>query len=195
MPRYSRPAPTVPAQTMATRRWNPGRSTLPDPDRPRSSSITVTDWKPARSAALARSYCRRWLSRLPMNLAHGRLANVDDPSTGEVVRRDPDVHPRLPSWSRLGSSPPPVEDLASACSNPSASVPGSRIGKRHWKRQHKLCAMASTWGPAHRPSPISLEGGQDALGTRVALNVARTSASRFRPSMLISGGPSSIPLQ
>src|SRR4029079_7281504 len=62
-------APTLPEHTIATSRSNPGRCIMPDPERPRSSSITVTDAKPVASAAFARSYCRRWLSRLPMTCA------------------------------------------------------------------------------------------------------------------------------
>src|SRR5215831_14957832 len=59
-----RTAPTWPAQTSATSRWNPGRSTRPDPDLPRSSSIVTTSVKPNSLAYSARLYCRRWLSRL-----------------------------------------------------------------------------------------------------------------------------------
>jgi hypothetical protein len=59
---------TSPEHTIATSRSKPGRCIVPDPERPRSSSITVTDAKPA-SAAFARSYCRRWLSRLPVTCA------------------------------------------------------------------------------------------------------------------------------
>jgi hypothetical protein len=62
-------APTSPEHTIATSRSKPGRWIAPDPERPRSSSITVTDAKPAASAAFARSYCRRWLSRLPVTWA------------------------------------------------------------------------------------------------------------------------------
>jgi hypothetical protein len=62
-------APISPVQTIATSRSKPGRCIVPDPERPRSSSITVTDTKPTASAAFARSYCRRWLSRLPVTCA------------------------------------------------------------------------------------------------------------------------------
>ena len=55
-------APTEPAQTAATNFWNPGLSIEPDPERPRSSSMTVTDAKPAARADAANAYCRRWLS-------------------------------------------------------------------------------------------------------------------------------------
>ena len=55
-------APTDPAHTAAASFWNPGRSAAPEPERPRSSSITVTDAKPAARAASASSYCRLWLS-------------------------------------------------------------------------------------------------------------------------------------
>ena len=55
-------APTDPEQTEATNFWNPGRSTNPDPERPRSSSITVTEANPCVRAELASAYCRRWLS-------------------------------------------------------------------------------------------------------------------------------------
>lgn len=55
-------APTAPAHTEATSFWNPGRSTEPEPERPRSSSITSTDANPRARAASAIPYWRRWLS-------------------------------------------------------------------------------------------------------------------------------------
>ena len=44
-------APTEPEQTEATSFWKPGRSTNPEPERPRSSSITVTEANPTDRAA------------------------------------------------------------------------------------------------------------------------------------------------
>ncbi len=58
-------APTSPAQTDVTSFWNPGRSAAPEPERPRSSSITATEAKPAARAWSASPYCRRLLSVLP----------------------------------------------------------------------------------------------------------------------------------
>ena len=58
-------APIDPLQTAATSRWNPGRSVMPEPDRPKSSSITKTEAKPAVRAASTSAYCRIWLSVLP----------------------------------------------------------------------------------------------------------------------------------
>ena len=58
-------APTSPAQTAVTSFWKPGRSATPEPDRPRSSSMTATDAKPAARACSASPYCRRLLSVLP----------------------------------------------------------------------------------------------------------------------------------
>ena len=55
-------APTDPAHTAAASFWKPGRSVAPEPDRPRSSSMTVTEVNPAVRAASTSSYCRRWLS-------------------------------------------------------------------------------------------------------------------------------------
>jgi len=55
-------APIDPVHTAATSFWKPGRSIAPDPDRPRSSSMTATDAKPIVRAASARAYWRRWLS-------------------------------------------------------------------------------------------------------------------------------------
>lgn len=52
-------APTAPAQTAATSCWNPLRSTNPDPERPRSSSITAARWKPNWRACCSSAYCRR----------------------------------------------------------------------------------------------------------------------------------------
>src|ERR1700751_3471294 len=59
-------APTLPAQSHATRRSNPGRATVPLADRPRSSSMISTSTNPRWRATSTRSYCRRWLSRLVM---------------------------------------------------------------------------------------------------------------------------------
>ena len=42
--------------------FNELRSTKPDPERPRSSSITVTEANPYVRAESASAYCRRWLS-------------------------------------------------------------------------------------------------------------------------------------
>ena len=56
-------APTSSRQTADTSRWNPGRSTRPDPDRPGSSSTTSTRLQPRERARSASSYCRRRLSR------------------------------------------------------------------------------------------------------------------------------------
>ena len=55
-------APVEPEQTEATSFWKPGRSTNPEPERPRSSSITVTEANPSERADSASAYCRRWLS-------------------------------------------------------------------------------------------------------------------------------------
>jgi len=49
-------APIDALQTLATNFWKPGRTTTPDPDRPRSSSIVVTDAKPMRLAVSASAY-------------------------------------------------------------------------------------------------------------------------------------------
>jgi len=49
-------APTEPEQTEATNFWKPGRSTNPDPERPRSSSITVTAANPCVRAESASAY-------------------------------------------------------------------------------------------------------------------------------------------
>src|ERR1700682_6325328 len=57
-------APTLPAQSHATRRSNPGRATVPLADRPRSSSMISTSTKPRWRATSTRSYWRRLLSRL-----------------------------------------------------------------------------------------------------------------------------------
>src|SRR3954470_25019912 len=54
---------------MATSFWKPGRTVSPDPERPRSSSITLMEEKPAALAASTRAYCRLWLSRLPTTCA------------------------------------------------------------------------------------------------------------------------------
>src|SRR5437867_10829442 len=51
-----------PVHTEATSFWNPGRAISPDPERPRSSSITVTDENPADWADSTSAYWRRWLS-------------------------------------------------------------------------------------------------------------------------------------
>src|ERR1700722_13639909 len=59
-------APTLPAQSHATRRSNPGRATVPLADRPRSSSMISTSTNPRWRATSTRSYCRRWPSRLVM---------------------------------------------------------------------------------------------------------------------------------
>src|SRR5215468_6540157 len=59
-------APTLPAQSHATRRSNPGRATVPLADRPRSSSMISTSTNPRWRATSTRLYCRRWLSRLVM---------------------------------------------------------------------------------------------------------------------------------
>src|SRR3954471_20809894 len=74
----------------------------PDPERPRSSSITLMEAKPAALAASTRAYCRLWLSRLPTTLRQGRLADIDDGRAAEMVRRDLRVH-RRPPWLRLWS--------------------------------------------------------------------------------------------
>ena len=55
-------APIDPVHTAAASFWNPGRSEVPEPERPRSSSMTVTDANPAARAVSASAYCRRWLS-------------------------------------------------------------------------------------------------------------------------------------
>ena len=55
-------APVKPEQTEATSFWKPGRSTNPEPERPRSSSISVTEANPIERADSANAYCRRWLS-------------------------------------------------------------------------------------------------------------------------------------
>src|SRR6266852_1110995 len=54
--------PTSPLHTSAAKRWNPGRSTKPEPVRPRSSSMTRICWKPRVRARSARLRCRRVLS-------------------------------------------------------------------------------------------------------------------------------------
>src|SRR3712207_2724207 len=95
-------APTLPAQTRATSFWKPGRTVSPDPERPRSSSITLMEAKPAALAASTRAYCRLWLSEIADHLRQGRLADVDDGRTAEMVRRDLRVH-RRPPWLRLWS--------------------------------------------------------------------------------------------
>ena len=46
-----------------------GRTVSPDPERPRSSSMTLMEAKPAALAASTRAYCRLWLSRLPTTCA------------------------------------------------------------------------------------------------------------------------------
>src|SRR2546425_402789 len=46
---------------LRTSRWKPGRSTAPEPERPRSSSIVVSVANPWARAVSANAYCRRWL--------------------------------------------------------------------------------------------------------------------------------------
>ena len=52
-------APTDPVHTEATSFWKPGRSIVPDPDRPKSSSMITTDAKPIVLADSAKAYWRR----------------------------------------------------------------------------------------------------------------------------------------
>jgi hypothetical protein len=51
-------APIDPVQTDATSFWKPGRSMSPDPERPRSSSMTLTEEKPIERAVSASAYSR-----------------------------------------------------------------------------------------------------------------------------------------
>jgi len=57
-------APTSPVQTSPANVSKPGRSTAPDADRPRSSSMTVTFVNPSARAWSARAYWSRVLSLL-----------------------------------------------------------------------------------------------------------------------------------
>ena len=61
-PSMQKIAPIDPAHTKATSFWNPGRSIVPDPDRPRSLSMITTDAKPIVRADSAKAYWRRRLS-------------------------------------------------------------------------------------------------------------------------------------
>src|SRR5581483_6778386 len=56
-------APTLPSQSTARSLSKPGRCT-PPPERPRSSSMTVTSCHPSVRARSTKEYWRRWLSRL-----------------------------------------------------------------------------------------------------------------------------------
>src|SRR4029079_2009292 len=49
--------------------WNPGRSTNPEPDFPRSSSIVMTRLKPSALARFTRPYCLRLLSAFLVSCA------------------------------------------------------------------------------------------------------------------------------
>src|SRR6266508_2996497 len=77
-------APIDPAHTKATSFWNPGRSIVPDPDRPRSSSMMATDAKP-----------------IVRDLPHARLPHIDHGSSAEVVKRDLRIHHALRSFAFL----------------------------------------------------------------------------------------------
>jgi CheY-like chemotaxis protein len=56
-------APTCPSHNTASSRSKPGRCT-PPPERPRSSSMTVTSVQPSARARSDSAYWRRWLSKL-----------------------------------------------------------------------------------------------------------------------------------
>src|SRR6478609_2066296 len=56
-------APTSPSHSKPSNRSKPGRS-VPEPERPRSSSMTSTRSHPSCRARSTSAYCRRWLSRL-----------------------------------------------------------------------------------------------------------------------------------
>lgn len=126
-------APVDPAQTEATSFWNPGRSTEPEPERPRSSSMTVTDMNPSARAASAIPYCRRWLSVFSTTWGHGRLADVDDGPAAKVIRRDLRAHRAGPFLLPLRTWPcraPRGADRPRLASTPRAGAPPGGAGSR-----------------------------------------------------------------
>ena len=75
-------APTRPSQIAASNFSKPGRA-MPEPERPRSSSITSTVLQPSARARSASPYCRGGMSRLMLNLARRALPELETmrPST------------------------------------------------------------------------------------------------------------------
>ena len=174
---------------MATSRSKPGRCIEPDPERPRSSSITVTDAKPAASAAFARSYCRRSTLEVAGHLGHGRLTNVYDRGAAEMVRRDLGAHPRLPVLFRQPE--PPAADRPGPPPNPSGVAPWLFEGVDAPARGR--AALDRGAGFSARSTSFVLEGLDCAPRLRFALSNARTLANSLRPSMLTSGAQASCP--
>jgi len=75
----------------------PGRSTKPEPDRPKSSSMMNTDTKPVPGRV-----CQGVLPALALGvleyLSDGRLTHVNNGATTKVLRRNLGIHLFLPFW-------------------------------------------------------------------------------------------------
>ena len=164
----------------------------PEPERPRSSSMIVTDAKPIG----ARRVGERILAPLALGVAehlrHGRLADIDDGTAAEVVSRDlrcitasrPSVivfHGCSPSASSSRS--------ASACTSPS----GGRLRWRGLSARTRDRARVVSGSACHRRPPRR-------PGTSMIGRCARSRRAGHReqpgvrsaPRCAICGGPAEI---
>jgi len=90
-------APAEPEQTEATNFWKPGRSTKPDPERPRWSSNHCNRGKSARARRIGQRVLPPLALGMLGDLPHGRLADIDYGAAAEVLRRDLGMHHTPPA--------------------------------------------------------------------------------------------------
>ncbi len=142
--RRSRPAPP------AVR--SPAAAIRPDPERPRSSSITVTDGKARRFRRLRQIVLSALAFEIAGDLRHRRLPHVDDRGASEMISRDLAAHRRLPRSPLSSSSTPSAASRRSASAStspcraslsPALADPDARSSRTSCPRPDTVCSAPS----------------------------------------------------